>query len=127
MIGHIEDWFYRGLAGISQAPDSVGYEKIVIKPRPVGKIAWCRATYNSVRGEIRSEWSRENGKFYLNVTLPPNTWDQVYVPARSSETVTESGRPAAESPGVHFLRMTNGYAVYQVGSGTYHFAVPSNN
>ena len=127
MIGHIEDWFYRGLAGISQAPDSVGYEKIVIKPRPVGKIAWCRATYNSVRGEIRSEWSRENGKFYLNVTLPPNTWDQVYVPARSSETVTESGRLAAESPGVHFLRMTNGYAVYQVGSGTYHFAVPSNN
>jgi alpha-L-rhamnosidase len=127
MIGHIEDWFYRGLAGISQSADSVGYKKIVIKPQPVGNITWCKADYNSVRGEIRSEWSRENGRFNLNVTLPPNTRDEVYVPATSSDTVTESGRPAAESPGVHFLRMADGYAIYQVGSGTYHFAAPAND
>ena len=125
MLGHIEAWFYRGLAGITQAPGSIGYEKIVIKPQPVGNITWCKAGYKSVRGEIRSEWSLKNGSFDLTVTLPPNTLDQVYIPAKSADRVTESGRLAGTAPGVHFLRMQDGYAVYQVGSGTYHFVAPA--
>jgi alpha-L-rhamnosidase len=125
MLGHIEDWFYRGLAGINQTPGSVGYEKIVIRPQPVGNITWCKASYKSVRGEIRSDWSVKNGRFHLDVTLPPDTTDQVYVPARSAEGVTESGQPAEKAPGVHFLQMRDGYAVYQVGSGTYHFIAPA--
>jgi alpha-L-rhamnosidase len=35
--------------------------------------------------------------------------------------VTENGRPAAQSPGVKFLRMERGAAVYAVGSGRYTF------
>ncbi len=122
MLGHIEDWFYRDLAGINQAPDSVGYEKIVIRPQPVGNITWCKASYKSVRGEIRTGWSIQNSRFYLDVTLPPNTTDRVYIPAKRTADVTESGQPAEKSHGVHFLHMQDGYAVYQVGSGTYHFA-----
>ena len=125
MLGHIEDWFYRDLAGIGQAPGSVGYEKIVIRPHPVGNLTWCKASYKSVRGEIRSDWSIPDGRFHLDVTLPPNTTNQVYVPAKSAEAVTESGRPAEKSPGVHFLHVRDGYAVYQVGSGTYHFVAPA--
>jgi len=125
MLGHIEAWFYRDLAGISQAPGSVGYENIVIKPQPVGSITWCKASYQSVRGEIRSGWSIKNGSFHLDVTLPPNASDQVYMPAKSADAVTESGQSAGKSPGVHFLRMQDGYAVYQVGSGTYRFVAPA--
>ena len=125
MLGHIEAWFYRGLAGITQAPGSIGYEKIVIKPQPVGNITWCKTSYKSVRGEIRSDWSIKNGSFQLDVTLPPNTSDQVYIPAKSADGVTESGRLAGTAPGVHFLRMQDGYAVYKVGSGTYHFVAPA--
>jgi len=45
----------------------------------------------------------------------------VYVPAKDAAGVTESGKPAAQAKGVKFLRMENGAAVYEVGSGTYRF------
>jgi alpha-L-rhamnosidase len=45
----------------------------------------------------------------------------VYVPAINGDGVTESGKPAAKAAGVKFLRMENGAAVYEVGSGSYRF------
>lgn len=44
------------------------------------------------------------------------------MPTRDSESVTESGQPADRADGVTFIEMQDGYAVYEVGSGTYHFA-----
>jgi alpha-L-rhamnosidase len=126
MLGRLEDWFYKGLAGISQAPGSIGYKNIVIKPQPAGNLTWCRADYKSARGEIRSEWSAKDDNFILDVTLPPNTSDHVYIPTKNADKVTESGRPAAKASGVQFLRVKDGYAVYKVGSGTYHFVAPAN-
>jgi len=57
----------------------------------------------------------------MNVTIPINTTATVYVPARDAAGVTEAGRPAAKADCVNFLRMENGAAVYEVGSGHYRF------
>ena len=43
-------------------------------------------------------------------------------PAKQAAAVTESGQPAASAKGVKFVRMEDGAAVYEVGSGTYSFA-----
>jgi len=45
----------------------------------------------------------------------------LHVPCKDASGVTESGKPAAESEGVKFLRMEKGAAVYAVGSGMYRF------
>jgi alpha-L-rhamnosidase len=71
----------------------------------------------------RAEWSTVDGDFKLKVTVPVNTVAEVHVPATSRWTVTESGRPAGHANGVRFLRMESGAAVFEVGSGTYAFAV----
>jgi hypothetical protein len=52
----------------------------------------------------------------------PNTTATVHVPAAAAANVTESGRPAGLAEGGKFLRMNNGSALYEVGSGTYRFA-----
>jgi alpha-L-rhamnosidase len=57
----------------------------------------------------------------MDVTIPANTTATVYVPAKDEASVTESGKPAAKSDGVRFLRMQNNTTVYIVGSGTYRF------
>ncbi|HEX5482087.1 MAG TPA: glycoside hydrolase family 78 protein [Terriglobia bacterium] len=121
MLGHLEEWFYRDLAGISQAPGSIGFKKIVIKPQPVGNVTWCKASYQSIRGEIATSWSVAGERFHLRVVLPTNTSATVYLPAKSADSVTESGRRAETSEGVRFLRMEHGDAVYEVGSGSYDF------
>ena len=38
MLGHIEEWFYRGLGGISSDPSGPGFKKIIIKPQIVGDL-----------------------------------------------------------------------------------------
>jgi alpha-L-rhamnosidase len=121
MLGQIQEWFYHDLAGIQNAPGSAGFKQIVIKPQPVGDLKWVCASYDSIRGEIVSDWKRDGGKFTLAVTIPPNTTAAVFVPAESAGAVTESGKPAAQSPGVKFLRMEKQFAVFEIGSGNYKF------
>jgi alpha-L-rhamnosidase len=84
-------------------------------------VTWAKANYNSIRGKIASRWKRDGSKFTLDVTIPANTTAMVFVPARSADAVTESGRLAALNDGVVLLWMENGCAVFAVESGRYEF------
>jgi hypothetical protein len=121
MLGQIQEWFYHDLAGIGCDPTGPGFEKIIINPQPVGDLTWVKASYDSIRGKIVSSWKRDGDKFALNVTIPANTTATVFVPAKSTESVTEAGRSAPLSNGVTFLRMENDRAVFAIGSGQYVF------
>ena len=140
MLGQIQEWFYHDLAGIGCDPAGPGFKKIIIRPQPVGDLKWVKASYDSIRGRIVSDWTitpnrwgeapdepaREDArptkyKFTLEVAIPPNTTATVFVPAESADAVTESDRPVAHSPGVKFLLLGNGCAVYTVESGRYEF------
>jgi alpha-L-rhamnosidase len=87
----------------------------------VGDLTWVKESYDSIRGRISSEWHQTNGQFDLRITIPANTTATVFVPASDPKKVTESSRPASESKGVTPLRFEPGAAVYQIGSGVYHF------
>jgi hypothetical protein len=119
MLGHIEEWFYSGLLGISA--DAPGFERIVVKPQPVGELAWAKGHYDSLFGRILSSWKRDSVKLTLDIAIPPNTTATVYVPANDAAEVTEGGKPAAGAPGVKFIRYETGAAVYEIGSGAYRF------
>ena len=84
-------------------------------------LTWAKGYYDSNHGRIVSNWKREGDKLSMDVTIPGNTTATVYVPAKDAAVVTESGKPAAKSDGVKFLRMENNAAVYAVGSGIYQF------
>ena len=43
MLGHLMEWFFAGLGGISQDSTSVAYEKIIIASPSVGNIGWVIA------------------------------------------------------------------------------------
>jgi alpha-L-rhamnosidase len=107
------------VAGIDT--DGPGYKRIIIHPEPGGGFSYAKASYESIHGKIESDWQIEGRKFTLSVTIPPNTTATVYVTARDPESVTESGKPAAGSEGVRFLRMEEDAAVYEICSGKYIF------
>ena len=122
MLGQIQEWFYHDLAGIQNTPDSAGFKHILIKPQPVGDVTWAKASYNSIRGKIVSDWKRDGEKFSLNVTIPPNTTATVFVPAKSAEGVRESGKPISQYGEIKFLRAENSRAIYEISSGEYKFS-----
>jgi alpha-L-rhamnosidase len=121
MLGQIIEWFYKDLCGIDSDPAGPGFKKIIIKPTPVGDLKWARASYDSIRGKISSDWKRDGDQFTLKVTIPANTTATVYVPARSADEVLEGGKPAKQSRGVKFLRQETGQGVFAVESGSYAF------
>ena len=126
MLGHLLEWFYADLAGIAPEEDSVGFDRIRIRPGPVGDVRWAKANYESVRGPIAVEWKRSADThdvetFELKLTVPVGSTATVYVPATVPEAVTESGRPAADAVGVKLLRVEKKSAVFAVQSGTYRF------
>jgi alpha-L-rhamnosidase len=122
MLGQIQEWFYHDLAGIRS--DGDGFKKISLNPQPVGDVTWVKAGYNSIRGKIVSDWKRDGGAFTLKAAIPANTTATVFMPAKAAGDVTEGGRPAAQSPGVQFLRMENDRAVFAVAAGEYEFKSP---
>jgi hypothetical protein len=122
MLGQIMEWFYADLAGIASDPAAPGFQNSLIRPQPVGDITWVKGAYESVHGRIVSEWKKADGKFSLRLEIPANTTATVFLPMTKMESVTESGIPVQQSPGVTFLRQEPGRAVYAVGSGTYEFA-----
>jgi alpha-L-rhamnosidase len=124
MFGAPTEWFFRAVAGINHHPDAVGFDRIVIRPQPAGSLTWAKGEYESVRGLISSEWVIRDGIFTLTVTVPVNTTAEVHIPAASAAEVKEGRLPAADVPGIEYLRMENDAAVFGVGSGIYVFSAP---
>jgi alpha-L-rhamnosidase len=121
MFGSVSEWFYKVPAGINPAPDAVGFDKIIIRPRPIGDLKWVKASYDSVHGKVVSDWSREAGKFKLRARVPVGATATVFLPAADGTQVMEGGKPLDRTTGVQLLRTEKGYAVLAVGSGDYEF------
>ncbi len=120
-FGAVGEWVWRELAGINPDETQPGWKHFSIRPRPCDGLTWVKARYDSIRGPIVSEWKAADGRFALQVEIPPNATATVFVPAKDAAAVTESGNPAAEAPGVKFLRMESEVAVFAVQSGRYRF------
>ena len=105
----------------SYDPERPGFKHIILRPWPVGDLTFVRASHRSLYGLIVSDWKIDNRAFLWTIAVPPNTTAIVYVPAKDSTAVTEGGKPATTAPGVQFLKIEAGFAVYSVGSGTYSF------
>lgn len=121
MLGQLMEWFYHDVAGIICDPEGPGFKQVIIKPSIVGDLTWAKGSYDSFHGTIRSDWKRSEEDLELDITIPPGTSATVFVPARTSSEVTESGVPAASSKGVRFLRDDGRTAIYGIQSGSYSF------
>jgi alpha-L-rhamnosidase len=121
LVGDLGIWLYENLAGIKPDPDQPGFKHIIMRPEPVGDLQFVKASHRSPYGLIASDWQKLNGVFRWSITVPVNTTAIVYVPAKIAESVTESGKPAAQARGVQFISTEQGRAVFKVGSGQYSF------
>jgi alpha-L-rhamnosidase len=95
-FGTCAEWFYRDILGIDDC--SPAFAKIIIAPQPGGGLTSAQGYYDSIQGPISNAWTYTGSTFNMNVTIPPNTTAQIYVPTTNASAITESGVPAASSP-----------------------------
>lgn len=119
-LGSVGEWLYRGVAGLGQAPGSVGYRDLLIRPRP-GRLRSASARYESVRGTVRTAWSIVDDVLRLAVTVPPGATATVHVPTADPAGVRERGLPVREATGVRVLHTEPGALVCLLTSGDFHF------
>lgn len=100
MLGHVEQWFYAGLAGIRVDPASPGLTRLIIAPQPVGDVSWVKASWETFRGAVSVDWRVKDGVFQLEVAIPPGITAEV--------------------------RLPDGHAA-QIGSGVYRYTAPARD
>ena len=120
MLGSIDGWFYRTLAGIQRDEEHPGFEHFFIKPYIPKSLSFVKASTQTVRGPVAVNWTNTNGVFELRVSVPANSTATIWVPAAF-------GKDVQSRPALRLKRFEHGAAVYNVGSGTYHFQARSQS
>jgi alpha-L-rhamnosidase len=112
-LGSVGEWLFRHVAGIELDPDVPGYARFVLRPYIAAGLDHARATYRSPRGEIVSHWRRTGEQLVWDVTVPPNTTAQIFIP---SDPDTEVG-----SDGLTLDRREGRFALGSAPAGRYRF------
>jgi alpha-L-rhamnosidase len=120
--GAIGEWMYRVMAGLDLDEAAPGYAHILIQPRPGGGITSVSASHETPYGKVASAWTRADGRFELQVEVPPNTKATVRLPKAQLASVTEGGSPLGDGNGLGGRRQDGEDAVVEVGSGRYRFS-----
>lgn len=88
-LGSVGEWLYRRLAGIDQAPGSVGYRTIEFAPLIVPELSPVQATLDSPRGPVTVAWDAAGS---ASIDVPPDTTAIVRLPGTG--TIVGPGRHA---------------------------------
>ncbi len=89
--GAVADWVYTVAAGIQTVEAAPGYKRIVIAPIPDARLDWLKASVNTRRGLVSSEWRKEGALWRYEITTPSET------------TVKVAGKEYLVSAGIHIF------------------------
>lgn len=111
-MGTVDDWLFQRVAGIE--PLAPGYAKVKVQPYALGDLKNASAHVQSPYGPVRADWTRGADVFTLKVQVPVGATGEIHVPIGSGDGLDA---PA----GASFVSMQDGFATYDVGSGSYEF------
>ncbi|MEY3432648.1 MAG: hypothetical protein RL131_584, partial [Bacteroidota bacterium] len=114
--GAIGDWMYRRVAGIDNAPGTVGYKKIKIEPNIGGELTQATAVYKTYYGEIESTWNLDGKRLGMRVRIPANTSASIHIP--SLQNIRLNGQ-SLDQASVLAKSTSGDRTVVELGSGTY--------
>jgi len=71
--GAVGAWLYSQVAGIGLDPETPGYARFLLAPKPGGELTFARAHLDTLHGRIESEWHLNGKSFRYRFVVPPNT------------------------------------------------------
>jgi alpha-L-rhamnosidase len=104
MMGAIDDWSYRYLAGIR--PTTPGFKRFVIAPVVPTSLDHASANWESPYGTIRSAWRKTGAGVFMTVSVPVNTVAEIRPPVASGRLLV-NGKPVEDQ------------VLTDIGPGTY--------
>lgn len=132
MLGSIDAWFYKALAGINIDPLHPAFQRFVIKPYIIGDFSHVSASLQTIRGLVSSSWRKEKDSLTMDMVIPVNSWAKVSVPVlgwenpvihEAGEVIYEDGSFSHGITGIVSGIREGNYITFEAGSGTYSFQV----
>jgi len=87
MFGSVGAWFYKALAGIEQAADSAGFERIRIAPQVVRDLTHASGSIRTLRGPVAVDWARSDKGLKMDVVIPVGSRADVVIPVFTLKNV----------------------------------------
>jgi alpha-L-rhamnosidase len=127
MLGSIDAWFYRVLAGLS--PLRPGWQAVRVRPHVLGDLTFVEASVETMAGRVSAAWRKDDEAFSLEAAIPVGASGEVHIPllwpgariAESGLALWRAGRAVETVPGIEPAGEEAGRAVFKVGSGVYRF------
>lgn len=116
--GAIGEWLYNYVAGIKIDKENPGYKHFFLAPHPGGGLTNAKATFQSMYGEIVSDWKLENGMMSYAVEIPANTSATVLLPSAKIDKVTMNSQALKDA------QQSAETVSVKLGSGKYMFTYP---
>ncbi|WP_244928037.1 family 78 glycoside hydrolase catalytic domain [Nocardioides sp. W7] len=125
LAGGLQEWFYRGLAGIT--PLEPGFRRIRLAVPDLTRIPHAGATQETPLGTVSSHWQRDGADLTDAVQVPVGATAEVVLPAENVFSITEGGALVDDGDGVLEVRDDGDTVTVTVGSGSYDFVVTADN
>ncbi len=127
MLGSVDAWFYRTIAGLT--PLLPGWKSVKVRPHVLGDLAHAEARIETVSGRVAAAWTRSDDAFSLEISLPAGARGEAHVPllwpgARISESgrvLWRAGRTVEQADGIELAGDDGSWVAFKVGSGLYKF------
>ena len=87
--GCVGDWLYGDAAGINADESNPGYANIIFRPLTDERLDYVKASLETRKGLVKSEWKRENGKTTYTFVVPEESTATAYIGGK--EYVLKSG------------------------------------
>lgn len=118
---YIGSWFIEALGGIKRP--SSGFNQFIIEP-------WIteygpklvKSHYNSIYGDIVSNWSLKSDHLNMEIVVPANTTAVLCLPKVNLNSVMEGGLDWRNVKGVKLISADDNKIVFSLESGAYNFS-----
>ncbi|MCX6142547.1 MAG: family 78 glycoside hydrolase catalytic domain [Ignavibacteriales bacterium] len=130
MLGSVDAWFYRALAGISCL--TAGWSQILIKPHIIEGLSFAEADVRTIKGPACVSWHRSAQALLLKFSIPVGCVGQVFVPIPwEKSTVEEKGRTLWQNGSARpsddttsrYVGIEEQHVHFEFGSGEYQLRV----
>ena len=87
MMGQIDEWLFKNVAGIQNKPGTVGMRHLLISPRLVGDLKYVNATTTTLYGKVSVSYSKRG----ITVEIPVGCDAEIVLPNGTSLGTVGSG------------------------------------
>ena len=120
MLGHGEEWFYRGLAGLTFDLSRGPEDAITLAPSLLPGVGSASASYLSPMGLVRISWLRTGKGALVEASVPPGAEAVLRLP--EGTRWLESGKRPGNVSGLIEMKQGSYGLVLRLGSGNYRFS-----